>query len=167
MQTLLKKTVRCMRRCWLNYKKIHWHTELSQCVLSHYLRNTSKLPSTQSLVCFLLLQQDLPYKQKKKHVEPKKFELRPYQQELAERALRGDNCVIIAPTGSGKTHVAIRIIQVCFVKSLEMHDFYQLRDIILNWVWYIDIIAYCDSETLIVLIRNLNFKLKLFNFSIT
>lgn len=54
---------------------------------------------------------DLLKKQKKKHVEPKKFELRPYQQELAERALRGDNCVIIAPTGSGKTHVAIRIIQ--------------------------------------------------------
>lgn len=50
-------------------------------------------------------------------MEPKKFELRPYQLELAERALRGDNCVIIAPTGSGKTHVAIRIIQVWFVKN--------------------------------------------------
>lgn len=74
---------------------------------------------------FFLLQQGLPQKQKKKPVEPKKFELRPYQQELAERVLRGDNCVIIAPTGSGKTHVAIRIIQVCFVKSLDMLDLYQ------------------------------------------
>ncbi|XP_061172801.1 antiviral innate immune response receptor RIG-I-like [Saccostrea echinata] len=47
----------------------------------------------------------------RKDAPKKKLELRHYQLELAERALRGDNCIIISPTGSGKTHVAIRIIQ--------------------------------------------------------
>ncbi|XP_062594920.1 antiviral innate immune response receptor RIG-I-like [Saccostrea cucullata] len=47
----------------------------------------------------------------KEDAPKKKLELRQYQQELAERALRGDNCIIISPTGSGKTVVAIRIIQ--------------------------------------------------------
>lgn len=38
--------------------------------------------------------------------------LRDYQHELAEFAIQGKNDLIVAPTGSGKTHVAIRIIQV-------------------------------------------------------
>ncbi|XP_048727213.2 ATP-dependent RNA helicase DHX58-like isoform X9 [Ostrea edulis] len=39
------------------------------------------------------------------------FEERRYQNELAEPAKRGQNCLIIAPTGSGKTIVAVKIIQ--------------------------------------------------------
>ena len=44
---------------------------------------------------------------------PKELVLRKYQMELAEKALQGENCVIVSPTGSGKTIVAIKIIQVC------------------------------------------------------
>ncbi|XP_062594929.1 ATP-dependent RNA helicase DHX58-like [Saccostrea cucullata] len=39
------------------------------------------------------------------------YEDRKYQNELAEPAQKGKNCIIIAPTGSGKTIVAVKIIQ--------------------------------------------------------
>jgi len=45
-------------------------------------------------------------------VTPEALELRPYQQELAEKAVNGKNCLIVAPTGSGKTHVALAIAKV-------------------------------------------------------
>ena len=38
--------------------------------------------------------------------------MRDYQMELAENGLNGHNCVIVAPTGSGKTHVALKIVKV-------------------------------------------------------
>lgn len=44
--------------------------------------------------------------------------LRKYQKDLAEPALRGDNTVIVSPTGSGKTHVAAYIIDE-HLKKLE------------------------------------------------
>ena len=37
-------------------------------------------------------------------------ELRGYQRELAEPGLRGDNYIICAPTGCGKTRIAAYII---------------------------------------------------------
>lgn len=40
------------------------------------------------------------------------IELRDYQQELAEQALAGKNVIVCAPTGSGKTHVALKIMRV-------------------------------------------------------
>lgn len=40
------------------------------------------------------------------------LQLRPYQEELAEPAVNGHNSVIVAPTGSGKTFVALYITQV-------------------------------------------------------
>lgn len=46
-------------------------------------------------------------------VTKKRLELRGYQKELAEKGVEGKNCVIVAPTGSGKTHVAMYISQVC------------------------------------------------------
>ena len=38
------------------------------------------------------------------------LELRSYQQDVVEKSLRGENDIIILPTGTGKTFVAIRII---------------------------------------------------------
>ncbi|XP_061172835.1 antiviral innate immune response receptor RIG-I-like [Saccostrea echinata] len=46
-----------------------------------------------------------------KEVTLETYEDRMYQNELAEPAQRGKNCIIIAPTGSGKTIVAIKIIE--------------------------------------------------------
>lgn len=40
--------------------------------------------------------------------------LREYQKELAVPAFSGKNVLIVAPTGSGKTRVALKIIQVIF-----------------------------------------------------
>jgi len=45
-------------------------------------------------------------------IEPEELHLRSYQQELAEKAMARKNCLIVAPTGSGKTHVALAIAKV-------------------------------------------------------
>ena len=43
---------------------------------------------------------------------PGQLRLRPYQVQQAELAKQGNNVIIIAPTGSGKTYVAMGIVQV-------------------------------------------------------
>lgn len=43
---------------------------------------------------------------------PETFELRAYQDELAGPGKAGKNSIICAPTGSGKTHVALAITEV-------------------------------------------------------
>jgi len=50
-------------------------------------------------------------------VESKELILRSYQLELAERAMARENCIVVAPTGSGKTHVALQIAKDHFEKS--------------------------------------------------
>ena len=45
--------------------------------------------------------------------QSERLELFDYQKELAEPALQGKNCLICAPTGSGKTLVAVQVALVC------------------------------------------------------
>lgn len=45
-------------------------------------------------------------------MDKKPLNLRKYQKELSADANDGKRCVIVAPTGSGKTHVIIDVIQV-------------------------------------------------------
>ncbi|XP_069140707.1 ATP-dependent RNA helicase DHX58-like [Argopecten irradians] len=47
-------------------------------------------------------------------IQRETLNLRDYQMELADSGLKGHNCIIVAPTGSGKTHVALKIIEQHF-----------------------------------------------------
>ena len=46
------------------------------------------------------------------------LELRNYQMELAQESVKGKNTIVVAPTGSGKTHVALYITKVSDLRCL-------------------------------------------------
>lgn len=52
-----------------------------------------------------------------------KLELRSYQHELASPALKGKNCIICAPTNSGKTYVALAIAKAHLEVFREKRDY--------------------------------------------
>ena len=61
--------------------------------------------------------EDTSSDEKEENKEKEALNLRSYQQELAAPGLQGKNCIIVAPTGSGKTHVALKIMQVSLIKK--------------------------------------------------
>ncbi|XP_052226853.1 uncharacterized protein LOC127841808 isoform X3 [Dreissena polymorpha] len=67
--------------------------------------------------CFVVY---LPVDDENWEGEEIEFKLRKYQQELAAPAIEGKNVVIVAPTGSGKTRVAYKIIQE-HIQRLQGH----------------------------------------------
>ena len=54
-------------------------------------------------------------------VETQELELLDFQQELVEPSYGGDNRIIISPTNSGKTYVAMAIAKVNFLLRLCTH----------------------------------------------
>jgi superfamily II DNA or RNA helicase len=61
--------------------------------------------------------EDTSSDEEEENKEKEALNLRSYQQELAAPGLQGKNCIIVAPTGSGKTHVALKIMQVRLIKE--------------------------------------------------
>lgn len=57
------------------------------------------------------------------HIEIKDIELREYQKELADPAKNHLNVLIVAPTGTGKTHVALAITKVCSTKTKGLSSY--------------------------------------------
>ncbi|XP_052821717.1 ATP-dependent RNA helicase DHX58 isoform X2 [Octopus bimaculoides] len=55
--------------------------------------------------------------QKQVRTNAKEIKLREYQKELISKALLGKNCIIAAPTGSGKTVMAVKIIEHHFQEN--------------------------------------------------
>ena len=57
--------------------------------------------------------------------EELELKLESFQEELVEPCLNGENKIILAPTNSGKTYVAMAIAKVCMQgfdqQSLNMH----------------------------------------------
>lgn len=68
----------------------------------------------------------------------RELKLRGYQQELAEKALAGKNVIICAPTGSGKTEVACKIIQ----NHLQQKEGASVRKV----VFLVDKVALADQQ---------------------
>ncbi|XP_071491813.1 ATP-dependent RNA helicase DHX58-like [Diadema antillarum] len=53
------------------------------------------------------------------HEGPQELILRPYQEKAAAQSLRGENSLVVLPTGKGKTEVAIAVIQRLFLHSSD------------------------------------------------
>ncbi|XP_062594919.1 ATP-dependent RNA helicase DHX58-like [Saccostrea cucullata] len=76
-----------------------------------YTRNSTQVIDDESVTEEKVAELDDSKSLANNDVSIKTLELRQYQQEQAEQSLKGENCLIVSPTGSGKTYVAIRIIQ--------------------------------------------------------
>ncbi|XP_061175548.1 antiviral innate immune response receptor RIG-I-like isoform X1 [Saccostrea echinata] len=87
------------------------HEETRTNVKVLYTRNGNQEIDNESVTEKKVTEHDTSQPLAENNVSIKILKLRQYQLEQAEQSLMGENCLIVSPTGSGKTYVAIRIIQ--------------------------------------------------------